>query len=176
MAFRYLLIIVKRALESSPLYHTFFSCIFFYFSFFFPFSYLSDRRSLMRCAGQASCFAFVRELNVEHSFFNERFAILISRINLVVSRHRELRGVKNYRVCAECAHSSLYTYLYIKGDELDNICIYIYIRTHIHVYTHIYIYFFFLKLGVEHLVRGRGREDKCSVMTAPVGRKDARKG
>lgn len=62
---------------------------FSFFPFFSLFSFLSDRRLQVRCAGQAWRSAFIRELNVGHSFFNERFAILISRINLVVSRHSE---------------------------------------------------------------------------------------
>lgn len=108
------------------LYRTLWFLFYLYFFFFFSFFSIAGRRR----AGQASRSAFIRKLNVEHSFFNERFAILISQINLVVSRHRELR-VKSHRVCAGCARSSVYIYMYI---------IYLYMYK---IYVCIYIYIFF---------------------------------
>jgi len=116
-----------NGISLSPYYHetcswtavVSYSVVSFLFSFIFPLFVLLVRLQVVGTVQRTNLAfsVFIRELNVEHSFFNERFAILILRINLAVSRHRELR-VKGHRVCAARVYLYIYLSIYI--------CIYIY--------------------------------------------------
>lgn len=138
MAFRYLLIIVKPCpwtAVSYPLVSSSFFFLYFSLSSFFPLSWPIAGRGC-GAPDKPPCTAFIRELNVGHSFFNERFAILISRINLVVSRYRKSFALKATACVPDMrVHLYIFTYIYI----------------YIHTYTRTHIYIFF-KAWVEHLV------------------------